>query len=450
MKLQYFGTDGIRGEYGGALLNDALAFSAGRAAAIFAKRTYSIAEPVLVVGRDTRSSGPSLEEALSAGFTQEGGRVLLAGVAPTPAVAFAVANSDAHMACAITASHNPHTDNGLKFFESTGSKLSESMEAELDALVGECSGSPRSVEAVPTEDATNLIADYCDALASRFDADLLSGKRVALDCANGAASAIAAALFERLGASVDVLGDEPNGSNINAGVGSECPAAIKSLYSKSSYDLGFAFDGDGDRVIAFDENGDKISGEGIMAALAIWMNGSERLPNATLVTTVQSNVGLDSALGQKGILVEREDIGDKHVSRKMVAGGFSLGGEESGHIINGAFSMTGDGVCSALTICQMIAATESSLSELVSVYNAFPQSSQAIKVAEKIPLEDCAALQDCMARLNLELGDEGRLLIRYSGTEPKLRLLVEAKEDSLVEEAMAELLAAAGKDLSLV
>ena len=247
-----------------------------------------------------------------------------------------------------------------------------------------------------------------------------------------------------------MIGNQPDGSNINSGVGSECPSAIKSLYDKASYDLGFAFDGDGDRVIAFDENGDKLSGEGVMAALAIWMNTQKRLTGSTLVTTLQSNLGLDAALSAFGISVERTDIGDKHVSRRMVAGDFALGGEESGHLIIGEFAMTGDGICSALALCQMVASTGKSLSSLVSVYDAFPQSSKAIKVAEKIPLADCVSLQSAMSDLDVELGTEGRMLVRYSGTEPKLRLLVEAKSEEQVECAMEALLVAASADLEVL
>ncbi|MCH6257853.1 hypothetical protein MLD52_14945 [Puniceicoccaceae bacterium K14] len=449
MSLKYFGTDGIRGEYGGSLLTDELAFRVGVAAAEFAKSAYSTAEPTLLIGRDTRQSGVRLEKCLASGFASRGGRIHLMGVAPTPAIAFACSSSDADVACAITASHNPHTDNGLKFFQSNGTKLDESMEQSLDDAVGEAL--PESLKLIDylAEDVSALLGKYTEALLDRFGRGLLDNRKVALDCANGATSFIATQLFEGLGATVTATGVSPDGENINKKVGSEYPESLQTLLDTSGFDYGFAFDGDGDRVVVFDDKGEKLSGESVMAALAIGFKESKRLSGDVLVTTAQSNLGLDFALKSSEIAVERVGIGDKFVSRKMLAKNYSLGGEESGHFIIGEFSMTGDGMCSALAVAQMVENSKKPLAELTSVYKAFPQASQSVRVVEKIPLERCEALQKCISTAEASLGEEGRLLIRYSGTEPKLRLLVEASDQTVVDDTMNHFLEAVAKDLTL-
>ncbi len=447
MALKYFGTDGIRGEYGGPNLNDEIAFRAGVAVARLLKKHHETPAPLMVVGRDTRASGPRLLAALGAGFRSEGGVIESIGVAPTPAIAKVVELGDALAGCAITASHNPSKDNGIKFFQSKGRKPSESFERELDDGVGEASV-PASMDFPVIEDeATGKTELYVSQVKSAFDPKLLSGKKIALDCANGALSSIAVGVFESLGAEVDSVGCSPNGSNINDGVGSECPQSMAKMYSMNEYDMGFAFDGDGDRMVAFDHKGKKLSGEAVLGLLALRLKELGQLKGDTLVSTLQSNLGLDSALAQHGISVRRVGIGDKFVSRLMSGEGFSLGGEESGHVVVGDFSMTGDGLFSALKVAQTVVEKDQSLADLASFYHAFPQETRAITVTTKKPLEVCPSISSTMRELESSFGEEGRLLVRYSGTEPKLRLLVEAKTIDLASESIRMLEAAVCEDL---
>lgn len=450
MSLKYFGTDGIRGEYGSAVLNDEIAYRAGRAAVRVAKSEYGAKTPAIIVGRDTRASGEALLAAFAKGVAIEGGTVMNLGIAPTPCVAFAANASEAVLACALTASHNPAKDNGIKFFEGAGVKPSEVLEQALDDAIGEANTEGFSEPGSDMQDASYLTAKYADAIIAHFPSGLLEGKRVALDCANGAMSEIAPRVFKVLGAVVDLVAAKPNGSNINDGVGSEHPESLGELYSNNDYDLGFAFDGDGDRVILTDESGERVSGESLLAALATDAKASGALKGETLVTTVQSNLGLDAALRESGVHVVRTDVGDKHIVRLMLAEGYRIGGEESGHIVLGEFAVTGDGLFAAVKLSDLVSRLGRPISELTGVYSPFPQDSRAVKVVAKPPLDSCPNLSACMENLTTEFGENGRLLVRYSGTEPKLRLLVEAKSDSAVAIAMEKLLSAVHEDLEVV
>jgi len=446
MSLKYFGTDGIRGLYGGDTLNDEIAFRAGKAAARAARSLQGASEAKIVVGRDTRESGDALLNAFAAGVSLEGGTVVDLGIAPTPCVAFAARESDAVLGCSITASHNPACDNGIKFFEGTGVKPSETLEQTLDDFVGEASiDGMDTIGSARIEAGTGLRRMYASAVASHFAGGFLEGKRVALDCANGAMFEIAPNVFKELGAELTIVGNSPDGTNINAGVGSECPGSMAAMYAKAEYDLGFSFDGDGDRLVVFDKSGKAISGEAVLALLALDAKEMGTLHGDTLVTTVQSNLGLDAALRERGIKVERTDVGDKHIARLMLKESYTLGGEESGHLVYGSFAVTGDGLVAALAISQIEAK-----GGLTNPYAPFPQASKALRVAAKPPFESCPNLSACIERLTEELGDYGRLLVRYSGTEPKIRLLVEARTDDVVSSAMEVLQAAVEKDLELV
>lgn len=451
MKLRYFGTDGIRGLYGSEVLNDAIAYRAGKAAVRVARETFCSVEPRIVVGRDTRASGIALLRAFASGVASEGGTVVDLGIAPTPCVAFAARQSDAVLGCALTASHNPASDNGIKFFDDSGVKPSEELEGAIDAMVSAVSAEAFVASVtVATEDGSTLRSEYARGILAAFPSGILAGKRLALDCANGAMSEIAPAVFRELGASVEVVGNDSDGTNINAGVGSECPESLGVLYSRRNYDLGIAFDGDGDRLVLFDEKGAVVEGEAVLAMLAIDAKVRGKLPGDTLVTTVQSNLGLDSALETYGIKTVRTDVGDKHIVRLMLKAGYALGGEESGHVVVGSFALTGDGLVAAVSLAGVVERAGKPLSELASVYAAFPQLSRALRVTAKPALEECPNLSKCVELLALELGDAGRLLVRYSGTEAKIRLLVEARERSVVVDAMARLEAAVGRDLEVV
>lgn len=447
MALKYFGTDGIRGEYGGLTLNDEIAFRAGVAVARLLKQNHCTESPLMIVGRDTRASGPRLLAALSAGFKSEGGEIESIGVAPTPAIAKVVELGNALAGCAITASHNPSKDNGIKFFQSQGTKPTEAFELELDRGVGEALSNGGKDYPVIDDKSSSKTEEYVSKIKRAFESKFLSGKRIALDCANGALSSIATEVFESFGAEVNSVGCSPDGVNINDGVGSECPQSMEKVYSSGDYDMGFAFDGDGDRMVAFDHKGAKLSGEAVLGLLAIRLKELGRLKDDTLVSTLQSNLGLDSALSRFGISVSRVGIGDKFVSRLMIAEGYSLGGEESGHVVVGDFSMTGDGLFSALKVAQAVVEKGQSLANLASFYNAFPQETRAITVATKKPLEECPSIKSTMDDLEASLGEEGRLLVRYSGTEPKIRLLVEAKSLELASESVGKLEDAVCKDL---
>ncbi|EDY83755.1 Phosphoglucomutase/phosphomannomutase, C-terminal domain family [Verrucomicrobiia bacterium DG1235] len=451
MSLRYFGTDGIRGPYGGDVLNDEIAFRAGKAAVRVARERLYAPVPNIVVGRDTRASGEKLLRAFAGGVAAEGGMLVDLGVAPTPCVAFAARMSDAVLACSITASHNPACDNGIKFFEGSGVKPSESLEKALDEMIGQVSSEGVDTVKEPRmTDGSALRAEYARAVVAMFPEGILGGKRIALDCANGAMYEIAPAVFRELGAEVVVLANEPDGENINAGVGSEHPESLQELYSEGEYDLGFAFDGDGDRLVVFDEAGKPVSGEALLAVLSIYAKERGELPGDTLVTTVQSNLGLDAALREQGIKTVRTDVGDKHIARLMLQTGFSLGGEESGHVVIGKFAVTGDGLVAAACLSEIVTRKVVKVAELVGVYAPFPQRSKALRVESKPAIEECSSLSACIEKLEKELGEDGRLLVRYSGTEPKIRLLVEARTEESAQLSMDELLAAVEKDLQLV
>lgn len=451
MSLKHFGTDGIRGTYGTATLGDDIAFRAGRAAARVVKDLLGKPAPTFVVGRDTRASGRALLAAFLQGATSEGASILDLGIAPTPCVAFAAARSHADLGCSITASHNPASDNGLKFFSGDGSKPSVELEQALDDAVAAASASDRD-PASPFEETDGSLwtKRYLDAAVAFFPSLALEGLRVALDCANGAVSALAPRAFEALGAKVVAIGAEPDGSNINAGVGSEHPEALQAELAAGGYDCGFAFDGDGDRVALFDERGRRVSGEAVLAVLALDAQRRGALTGGALVTTVQSNLGLDLALRARGIETKRVDVGDKHIARLMRECGYALGGEESGHLVIGDFAITGDGLVAALLLARIVRESAEPASALASVFQPFPQRSEAVRVAEKRPLDRCGSLSKCIRSLATELGARGRLLVRYSGTEPKLRLLVEAQDERTVAAAMESLLAAAALDLEIV
>ncbi len=448
MKLKHFGTDGIRGEFGGPVVNERVAYHAGRAAVGLAKCHLNVETPTILIGRDTRESGVKLFEALAKGIVSEGGEAVNLGIAPTPGIAKMAAVSGAALACSLTASHNPSKDNGLKFFLGKGVKLSEELEKDLDDRLDAFLSQEESENGLDFSHKENDVQAYEASVVSSFADNLLAGSRIALDCANGALSEIAPRVFRKLGADIEVVGASPDGSNINSGVGSEHPESLKALYQKGEFDFGFAFDGDGDRMIAFDEHGNKLPGEAVMAILALAAKASGELVGDTLVTTVQSNFGLDAAMKENGVAVKRVDVGDKHIARLMMAEGFNLGGEESGHLIIGSFSITGDGLFAALKLASVVLSSRK-LSELASTYKAFPQVSKSLIVASKPPLESCSSIQNEIEKIQSELGEEGRLLIRYSGTEPKLRLLVEASDRQKAEALAERLVEAAGNDLEL-
>ncbi|HOD46015.1 MAG TPA: phosphoglucosamine mutase [Opitutaceae bacterium] len=440
MKRQYFGTDGVRGPYGGPVINESFAARLGAAAGRWIGGSGRV-----VIGRDTRASGESLAAAVARGLASAGLTPVLLGAAPTPAVARAVRTQGAVLGVVITASHNPACDNGIKLFSRTGVKLTDEDEAAIEqALPSEV---PASAAVFSTAD---VLADYMAATGAILPAHALRGWKIVLDTANGATCATSPAVLRALGAEVIGLGDSPDGKNINAGVGSEHPGPLAQRVREVGARLGIAHDGDGDRCILCDERGEVLDGDEILTILATHAHRQGKLAAQTLVVTVQSNLGVDAALGALGGRVARTDVGDRYVIERMFATGATLGGESSGHIICSEISPTGDGLVAALKTIEVMLATGRPLSELRGALAKFPQRSLALKVREKRPLETLPTLPRAIEALERELGSQGRVLVRYSGTEAKLRLLVEGPTDAAVQAGLAQLEAATRSDLEVL
>jgi len=442
MARNYFGTDGVRGPYGGPVVNEGFAARLGVGAARWLALRGWAGGPVLI-GCDTRSSGPSLVRALGTGFEAGGARPASLGIVPTPAVSRAVLAGGAAFGAVVTASHNPSADNGFKFFGPGGIKLTDDEEAEIEALLP-AEGPRGPFGELPRKEA---LADYRAAVARLLPPGALRGWRVALDTAHGSTCAASPEVFRALGADLEALGDRPDGTNINAGVGSEHPDGLADRVRSSGARLGVAHDGDGDRCVLCDEKGSILDGDELLTILATDALARGTLAGRTLVVTVQSNLGVDAAVAAAGGRVVRTPVGDRYVAERMRAEGAVIGGESSGHIVCFDTGPTGDGLAAALRVAGVMLATGRPLSELRRVLNKFPQATLALAVREKKPIETLPALTDAIRSLSLDLGTRGRVLVRYSGTEPKLRMLVEGPDDEAVRAGIARLAAAARSDL---
>lgn len=440
MKRIYFGTDGVRGPYGGPVVNEQFAARLGEAAGRWAGGKGRV-----LIGRDTRASGDLLLRAVAAGLAAAGLEPVSLGVVPTPAVARAVRLGDATLGVVITASHNPAADNGIKFFAGSGIKLTDEDEASIEALLPESARAP--LAAVPALDG---VAAYIEAARSLLPAGSLAGWRVVLDTANGATAGTSPAVLRALGADVIGIGDAPDGFNINAHVGSEHPEQLAARVRAAGARLGIAHDGDGDRCILVDETGSVLDGDEVLTLLALHALEQGRLAASELVITVQSNLGVDAAVAAAGGRVARTAVGDRYVIERMLADGATLGGESSGHIICADTSPTGDGLVAALKVIEVMLARGRPLSELRKVLRKFPQATRNLKVREKRNLPACVALTREIAALEAELGDQGRVLVRFSGTEAKLRLLVEGPTDATVASGIDRLARAAACDLQII
>lgn len=464
MKRQYFGTDGVRGPYGGPVINEAFAARLGYAAVQWLRgpgerrvRELEALRPTIerrvvggvgrvFIGRDTRGSGPALEAAIAGGLRAAGAEPVSLGVVPTPAVARAVRAAGVRLGVVITASHNPAADNGIKFFGPDGVKLTDADEAAIESFLADA---PRECPTVALA-AERAVDDYIAAAAQLLPAGALRGWRIVIDTANGATCATTPAVFRALGAEIVGLGDAPDGANINAGVGSEHPAQLAARVVAAGARLGLAHDGDGDRCVLCDESGNVLDGDEILTILATRALSRGELSKQTLVITRQSNLGVDAALTAAGGRVLRTDIGDRYVIERMRAEGATLGGESSGHIICSDVSPTGDGLVAALKVVEVMLATGQPLSALRGVLKKFPQLTAALKVREKRPLESLVHLPTVIQAIEAELGARGRVLVRYSGTEAKLRLLVEGPDAATVEAGLARLKSAVAADGLLV
>jgi phosphoglucosamine mutase len=447
MSRKYFGTDGVRGPYGGPVVNDAFATRLGFAAATWLAQAQPArtGARIVLIGRDTRFSGTALEAAVARGLRAAGAEPISLGILPTPAVSRAVRLRKAALGVVITASHNPAEDNGIKFFGPSGVKLTDEEELAIEAaLPADAVGSPAPYEAV------DAVADYLAAMAGLLPAAALKGWRIVLDTANGATCATSPNVLRNFGAEVVGIGNAPDGRNINAGVGSEHPEQLARRVTETQARIGIAHDGDGDRCILCDERGAVLDGDEILAILALHALERGTLSQNELVVTVQSNLGVDAALRARGGRVARTNVGDRYVIERMLADGATLGGESSGHIICSDISPTGDGLVAALKVLEVMVATGKPLSELRRVLKKFPQVSTALKVREKKPLEQLPQLTAAIAALEQELGADGRVLVRWSGTEPKLRLLVEGPSDAVVKAGIDRLVTAAKRELATV
>jgi phosphoglucosamine mutase len=442
MKREYFGTDGVRGPYGGPVLTDAFAERLGFAAGKFFLRQDATRRQALL-GRDTRASGPALLDAVARGLAAAGMKPVALDILPTPAVALAVVRNQSGPGVMITASHNPAEDNGIKFFLPSGLKLTDEDELAIEALL------PSAPPGVPGSGLARLdfAAEYRAAVGALLPTAALKGWSVALDTAHGATVATSPAVLRGLGAEVVVLGGAPDGRNINAGVGSEHPEALVAEVRRGRHRLGIAHDGDGDRCVLCDETGALLDGDEILTILALHALPAGRLAARTLVVTQQSNLGVDAALGAAGGRVCRTPVGDRYVMERMRSEGATLGGESSGHVICSDVAVSGDGLVAALKVIGVMLETGRPLSVLRQQLRKFPQRSSAVKVREKIPLERLPELTAVIATLESELGAQGRVLVRYSGTEARLRLLVEGPTDAVVDAAMARLTAAVRSSL---
>jgi phosphoglucosamine mutase len=449
MQRLYFGTDGVRGPYGGPVVNEDFAARLGAAAAGWLV-SRGVQSGRVLIGRDTRASGASLAGALGAGVFAGGSRAVALGIVPTPAVSRAVRLGGAALGAVVTASHNPASDNGVKFFGPDGSKLSDSDEAEIESRLpaaGSVAGPGAGDREMPGE---SILEAYVEAASGILPPGSLRGWKIAVDTANGATCSSSPTVLWALGAKIAGLGDHPDGLNINQGVGSEHPEALAERVVSSGSRLGIAHDGDGDRCVLCDELGAILDGDELLAILATHALNQGTLAGKTLVVTVQSNLGLDAAVEAAGGRVIRTAVGDRYVAERMRAEGAVLGGESSGHILCFDFGPTGDGLAAALRVIGVMLDTGRPLSELRRVLSKFPQLSVALSVREKRPLESLPALAREIRALERELGDRGRVLVRYSGTEPKVRLLVEGPADKVVRSGMERLCAAARADLEVL
>lgn len=446
---KYFGTDGVRG-VANTELTPELAFELGRAGGyILTKETN---RPKVLVGRDTRISGYMLEGALVAGLLSIGAEVMRLGVISTPGVAYLTKAMGAAAGVMISASHNPVADNGIKFFGNDGFKLRDDQEAEIEAILDQAEDKlPR-----PTGGSLGAVTDYLEGgqrylqyLKQSVQEDDFAGISVALDCAHGATSALAQHLFADLEADIYTIGTTPNGTNINEGVGSTHPEKLVELVKEKGADVGLAFDGDGDRLIAVDEKGNIVDGDQIMYICARYLKSEGQLSKKTIVTTVMSNLGLYKALEEEGIETKQTAVGDRYVMAEMREGEYSLGGEQSGHIIFLDYIRTGDGMLSGLQLVNIMKATGKKLSELAAGMKKYPQLLENVRVTDKHSVTDNARVAETIVDVEKEMNGQGRILVRPSGTEPLVRIMAEAPTEDDCRKYVERIVAVVKEEMGL-
>lgn len=432
MARQLFGTDGVRG-HAGRFLTAELALSLARAAVAHSDQP----RPQVLIIRDTRESGEMLQAAMAAGVAAAGGDALLGGVLPTPAAPLLVRRHELDLAAVISASHNPYQDNGIKLFAADGFKLDDDAEHEIEALLHQPFSEPAQIGHVrPLHGA---LEDYLRELHNRFDGLDLSGRRVLLDCANGATFRAAPEIFRRLGAEVTVLADEPDGRNINAGCGSTHLDLVRTTMQSGEHDVAFAFDGDGDRVLAVDRAGAVVDGDELVALAALHLHATERLPGNGVAVTVMTNFGFHTAMAGAGIQVASTAVGDRYVLDELRRRGWALGGEQSGHIIDLGFAPSGDGIASALLTLEALAGRD--LADRAAM-EKLPQRLVNIRAPDRAALSEAMASDPVKCAIEREssgLDGRGRVLVRASGTEPLIRVMVEAPSHDETDAVSARL-----------
>jgi len=429
--MKLFGTDGIRGKAGHAPLVPETVARVGAALV----KTMIASDPShrlrYVIGRDTRESGTWIEDELARGLSAEGATVVSAGVVPTPAIAYLARTEGFDAGIVISASHNPYEDNGIKVFGGSGTKLTEQLEASVETMVAndrwDVPEQPGKIE------RHDLSSHYVQHLREIMKgAGPLAGSQIVVDCANGATVPIAPKLFRFLGYDVQTIGTSPNGRNINLDCGSTHLDALSKAVVASKARLGIAFDGDGDRALFVDHTGKVVDGDAVLLMSAIYLHERGRLPGPAVVATVMSNIGLEIALRDRGIALVRTAVGDKYVMEEMVKRGYALGGEQSGHVIYSEHLFTGDGLATALNVLRIVADTGKELSELAGQLVTYPQVLVNVRVKQKTDLSTVPAIASTMKKVEQGLAGNGRLLVRYSGTEPLLRIMLEGQDDQVI------------------
>jgi phosphoglucosamine mutase len=428
--MKLFGTDGVRGVAGEAPLDETTILRLGAALV----RVLPHQGPSrLLTGRDTRESGFWIERTLARGVRAMGGDLLSAGVVPTPAVAVTTRAEDFDAGIVISASHNPYQDNGIKVFSGHGQKFDEGLERQIEALVAD----PHFVvspDASGEIEAHEIIESYTRHCAAALPAaGHVTGLRIGLDCANGATTTVAPRLFRGLGLDVHVIGNDPDGRNINLDCGSTHLDPLRAVVKAGGHALGIAFDGDGDRCLMVDDQGAIVDGDAIMLILALHLQRTGGLARDTVVATVMSNLGLERALEAHGIRLLRTAVGDKYVMEEIRDNGYALGGEQSGHVIVAEHLFTGDGIVTALSVLRVMAETGQSLRDLASVLVTYPQVLVNVRVGRRVPVADVPAIAAVIDSVERRLGKDGRLLVRYSGTEPLLRIMLEGRDQQEID-----------------
>lgn len=445
-----FGTDGIRGRVNRHPMQPELVLRLGLAAGQYFRNGHK--RHRVVIGKDTRLSGYVFESALTSGFCAAGMDVFLVGPLPTPAISFLTRSMRADLGVVISASHNPYMDNGIKFFDKDGFKLADKVEDEIAAMVSDpdfCWNYPAHDQVGRAKKIQDSPGRYIVDLKHSFPAGMtLDGLTIVLDCAHGAAYRVAPLIFEELGARVITLGIEPDGLNINKGCGSLNPDVLAAKVREHRADIGLALDGDADRLIVVDEYGRVLDGDQIMAVCADEMMARDGLAGNTLVATVMSNMALEVFMQERGGRLLRTKVGDRYVVEEMRKGGYLLGGEQSGHLVFMEHSTTGDGTLAALQLLRIMVGRQKPISEIAGLLTPFPQKLVNLKVKKKVPFDEVPVIQDAVRAAEAKLGRTGRVLLRYSGTEALARIMVEAQDQSLVDELCADLAEAVESGLS--